>query len=137
MEFVIAGPDYESVQAWSEEIVERAKENPDLLNLETDFELTRPELRLTIDRERAADLDITVEDVGLTLQTMLASRQITTYLDRGREYDVIVQAADADRATPADLGQIFLRPTRRWRPHSSSSPGISRRNWRQPGSTAD
>ena len=110
VEFVIAGPDYESVQAWSEEIVERAKENPDLLNLETDFELTRPELRLTIDRERAADLDITVEDVGLTLQTMLASRQVTTYLDRGREYDVIVQAADADRATPADLGQIFLRP---------------------------
>ncbi|WP_417516373.1 efflux RND transporter permease subunit [Marinobacter sp.] len=110
VEFVIAGPDYESVQAWSEEIVERAKDNPDLLNLETDFELTRPELRLTIDRERAADLDITVEDVGLTLQTMLASRQVTTYLDRGREYDVIVQAADADRATPADLGQIFLRP---------------------------
>ncbi|MGO1502341.1 MAG: efflux RND transporter permease subunit [Marinobacter sp.] len=110
VEFVIAGSDYESVQAWSEEIVERAKENSDLLNLETDFELTRPELRLTIDRERAADLDITVEDVGLTLQTMLASRQVTTYLDRGREYDVVVQAADADRATPADLGQIFLRP---------------------------
>ena len=110
VEFVIAGPDYESVQAWSEEIVARAKDNPDLLNLETDFELTRPELRLTIDRERAADLDITVEDVGLTLQTMLASRQVTTYLDRGREYDVIVQAADADRATPDDLGQIFLRP---------------------------
>ena len=110
VEFVIAGPDYESVQAWSEEIVARAKGNPDLLNLETDFELTRPELRLTIDRERAADLDITVEDVGLTLQTMLASRQVTTYLDRGREYDVIVQAADADRATPDDLGQIFLRP---------------------------
>ena len=110
VEFVVAGPDYESVQAWSQEIVERAKANPNLLNLETDFELTRPELRVSIDRERAADLDITIEDVGLTLQTMLASRQVTTYLDRGREYDVIVQAADIDRATPSDLGQIFLRP---------------------------
>ncbi len=110
VEFVIGGPDYESVQAWSEEIVERAKENPNLLSLETDFELTRPELNVTIDRERAADLDITVEDVGLTLQTMLASRQVTTYLDRGREYDVIVQAADIDRATPSDLGRVFLRP---------------------------
>lgn len=110
VEFVVAGPDYESVQTWSQEIVELAKQNPGLLNLETDFELTRPELRVSIDRERAADLDITIEDVGLTLQTMLASRQVTTYLDRGREYDVIVQAADADRATPADLGQIFLRP---------------------------
>jgi multidrug efflux pump len=110
VEFVVAGPDYESVQAWSQEIMERAKENPNLQNLDTDFELTRPELRVNIDRERAADLDITVEDVGLTLQTMLASRQVTTYIDRGREYDVIIQAEDANRATPEDLGQIFLRP---------------------------
>ncbi len=110
IEFVIGGPDYESVQAWSEQILALAKENPNLLNLETDFELTRPELRVSIDRERAGDLDITVEDVGLTLQTTLASRQVTTYLDRGREYDVIVQASDADRATPSDLGNIFLRP---------------------------
>ena len=110
VEFVVAGPDYESVQAWSEEIVERAKENPNLINVDTDFELTRPELRLSIDRDRAADLDITVQDVGLTLQTMLASRNVTTYVDRGREYDVIIQADDADRATPGDLEQIFLRP---------------------------
>lgn len=110
VQVVVAGPDYESVQAWSEELVEQAKENPGLMNLDTDFELTQPELRVFIDRERAADLDITVQDVGLTLQTMLASRQVTTYMDRGREYDVILQAADADRATPEDLGQIFLRP---------------------------
>ena len=110
VKFVVGGPDYPSVQAWSEELLERARENPGLLNLDTDFELTRPELRVTIDRDRAADLDITVEDLGLTLQTMLASRQVTTYLDRGREYDVIVQAADQDRATPEHLGQIYLRP---------------------------
>lgn len=110
VEFVVAGPDYESVQAWSDELVERAKENPNLLNLQTDFELTRPELNVAIDRERASDLDITIRDVGLTLQTMLASRKVTTYLERGREYDVIMQADDASRATPSDLGQIFLRP---------------------------
>lgn len=108
--FVIGGPDYESVQRWSQEILKRAQENPNLINLETDFELTRPELRVDIDRQRAADLDVTVEDVGLTLQTVLASRQVTTYMDRGREYDVIVQAQDASRATPADLGRIYLRP---------------------------
>jgi multidrug efflux pump len=108
--FVIGGPDYESVQQWSEEILQRAQENPNLINLETDFELTRPELRVNIDRQRAADLDVTVEDVGLTLQTVLASREVTTYMDRGREYDVIVQAQDASRATPSDLGRIYLRP---------------------------
>ncbi len=111
MEMVIGGPDYDTVQQWSEELVARIRQdNPQLQNVETDFELTRPELIVDIDRERAADLDITVEDVGLTLQTMLASRQVTTYVDRGREYDVIIQARDADRATPEDLGQVFLRP---------------------------
>lgn len=110
VEFVVAGPDYESVQEWSEELLERAKENPNLLSLETDFELTQPELSVVIDRDRAADLDITIQDVGLTLQTMLASRNVTTYLERGREYDVIMQADDASRATPSDLEQIFLRP---------------------------
>ncbi|WP_166268630.1 efflux RND transporter permease subunit [Marinobacter caseinilyticus] len=110
IEFVIGGPDYETVQRWSQDILEQARDNPNLQNLETDFELTRPELRVSIDRQRAADLDITVEDVGLTLQTMLASRQVTTFLDRGREYDVILQAGDADRASPEDLGQIFMRP---------------------------
>lgn len=110
VEFVVAGSDYETVQRWSELLVEKAKDNPNLLNVDTDFELTRPELLVNIDRERAADLDITVQDVGLTLQTMLASRQVTTYLDRGQEYDVIVQANDANRATPSDLGQIFMRP---------------------------
>ena len=108
--FVIGGPDYVSVQRWSEEVVQRARENPNLRNLETDFELTRPELRVRIDRQRAADLDVTVKDVGLTLQTVLASRQVTTYLDRGREYDVIVQGADRSRASPSDLGEIYLRP---------------------------
>ncbi|WP_375177715.1 efflux RND transporter permease subunit, partial [Marinobacter mobilis] len=109
LQLVVGGPDYATVQAWSEELIAHARENPNLLNLETDFELTRPELRVTIDRDRAADLDITIEDVGATLQTMLASRKVTTYLDRGREYDVIVQAADQDRATPEDLGRVFLR----------------------------
>jgi multidrug efflux pump len=109
IEFVVGGPDYESVQRWSEEIVERAQENPNLQNLETDFELTRPELRVNIDRQRSADLDVTIADVGLTLETMLASRQVTTFLDRGREYDVILQAGDANRASPEDLGRIFLR----------------------------
>ncbi len=138
VEFVVAGPDYESVQAWSEEIVERAKENPNLQNLDTDFELTRPELRVNIDRERAADLDITVEDVGLTLQTMLASRQVTTYIDRGREYDVIVQAEESNRATPEDLGQIFLRPREGGNliPLQALAPagiGLGAGNRRQPG----
>jgi multidrug efflux pump len=62
-----------------------------------------------IDRRKAQDLGIDVETVGRTLQTMFASREITRYADRGREYEVIVQAQDKDRRTPADLTDVFVR----------------------------
>ncbi len=107
---VIGGPDYDSAKQWSDTLIERARDNPNLRDLDTDYEETRPQLNVQVNRDRASDLDISSQQVGLTLQTMLASRQVTRYLDRGREYDVIIQAEDADRLVPADLGNIFMRP---------------------------
>ncbi|MEX0871159.1 MAG: efflux RND transporter permease subunit, partial [Aquisalimonadaceae bacterium] len=109
IQFVIGGQDYDSLKVWSERMVERLAENPRLLNVDIDYEETRPQLNVSIDRQKAADLNIQVEDVGRALQVMLASRQVTTYLDRGREYDVMVQAGEQDRASPSDLESIFVR----------------------------
>ncbi len=106
---VIGGPDYESIQTWSEAILRRAEENPGLQNLETDFERNQPQFDVLIDRAKADDLGIGVETIAKTLQTMLASREITSYVDRGREYPVIVQARADDRRTPTDLANIFVR----------------------------
>jgi multidrug efflux pump len=106
---VIGGPDFESVKEWSAALVARAEENPGLLNIEIDFEENQPQLDVTIDRARANDLNIDVATIARTLQTMLASREITTYIDRGREYPVIVQARPEDRRTPTDLANIFVR----------------------------
>ena len=89
--------------------MQRAEENPGLLNVDTDFEVNQPQLDVLIDRPKADDLGIGVEAIGITLQTMLASREITTYVDRGREYPVIVQARAEDRRTPTDLANIFVR----------------------------
>jgi len=109
LQIVVSGPDYESAQTWSEQLLRALEQNPNLIRLDTDFELTRPQIGVEIDRQRAADLGITAEDIGRTLQTMLASRTVTRYMDRGREYDVMIQAEDADRVTPSDISNIFLR----------------------------
>ena len=109
LQVVIGGPDYESIQEWSDAIMRRAEENPGLQNLETDFERNQPQFEVGIDRAKADDLGISVETIGRTLQTMLASREITSYIDRGREYPVIVQARADDRRTPTDLANIFVR----------------------------
>ena len=110
VQFVIGGSEYSEVDDWAQRVMARAREeNPRLLNLDSDYEETRPQLNVIMDRQKAADLDIAVDDVGGALQTMFASRQVTTYLDRGREYDVLLQAEDFDRATPSDLENIFVR----------------------------
>jgi multidrug efflux pump len=106
---VIGGPDYDSVQAWTEVIVARAEANPGLLNIEIDFERNQPQFDVLIDRAKADDLDIGVDTIAGTLQTMLASRESTNYVDRGREYAVILQAQAEDRRTPTDLANIFVR----------------------------
>ncbi|MBO9424909.1 efflux RND transporter permease subunit [Labrenzia sp. R4_1] len=109
LRIVVSGPDFESVKVWAAQLLERGQENPNLRNLEMDYEENQPQLDISVDRERADDLGISVETIATTLQTLLASREVTTYLERGREYPVLVQAAANDRASPTDIEFIFLR----------------------------
>ena len=68
---------------------------------------------MSVDRNRAADLGVSLTTVGRTLETMMGSRIVTTFLDRGEEYNVILQAREDDRATPSDLANIYVRSARR------------------------
>ncbi|QIE56160.1 efflux RND transporter permease subunit [Pikeienuella piscinae] len=106
---VIGGPDFESVKIWAAKMLEAAKTNPGLVNPEIDYEENLPQLDVEIDRRRADDLDISAETIASTLQTMLASREVTGFVTRGREYPVLLQAEDADRRTPSDIANIFVR----------------------------
>jgi multidrug efflux pump len=105
---VIGGPDFESVKKWSTTLRERLRSNSSLLNLETNYEENQPELRIQINRERARDLGIEVATIAQTLQVLFASTEATTYVDRGREYKVIVRSRAEDRVTPDDLVGAFV-----------------------------
>lgn len=109
VQFVIGGPDYATVVAWSEAIQAHARQNPGLTAIDSDYESSQPTLRIEINRPLAAELGIPVERIAATLQTLLASREVTTYIDRGREYAVRVQAQAGDRRQPSDLQGIFVR----------------------------
>ncbi|GAA0774383.1 efflux RND transporter permease subunit [Roseibium denhamense] len=109
LRIVVSGPDFDSVKEWAAILLERGQENPNLRNLEMDYEENQPQLDIQLDRERADDLGISVETIATTMQTLLASREVTTFLERGREYPVLVQASSEDRASPSDIEFIFLR----------------------------
>ncbi|MGR3315974.1 efflux RND transporter permease subunit [Roseovarius indicus] len=106
---VIGGPDFDSVKEWATTLLERAESIPGLVNPEINFEENLPQLDVSIDRNRADDLGISIDTIANTLQTMLASREVTTFVSRGREYPVILQAAEPDRESPSDINNLFIR----------------------------
>jgi multidrug efflux pump len=112
VQFVLGGDTYEDLARWRDAFLAKASENPRLLNLDADYKEVKPQLLIQVNRNRAADLGVSVSEVGRTLETMLGSRRVTTYLDRGEEYDVILQAEDADRRTPGDIENLYVRASK-------------------------
>ncbi len=112
VEAVIGGPDYETLSAWQAKILPLAQDNPGLENVNTSYKERKPQVRVSIDRDRAAELGVSLQTVGRTLETVLGSRVVTRYIDRGREYDVMLQARDDARQTLTDLTNIRVRSNR-------------------------
>ncbi len=106
---VVGGPNFGSVEIWARALLEHAEANESLVNADIDFERNQPQLNLALDRARANDLGIGADTVAATLQTMFASRKVTNFIDRGREYPVIVNARPEDRRTPSDIDNVFVR----------------------------
>ena len=112
VQFVLQGSTYEELVAWRDIISAKAAENPGLVGLDDDYKETKPQLRVKIDRNRAADLGVSLDTIGRTLETLLGSRQVTTYNDRGEEYDVVLEGLDADKRSPRDLANLYVRSDR-------------------------
>ncbi len=111
VQFVVGGDTYAELARFKEILAREAAELP-LVGVDFDYRETRPQLRVRIDRDRAASLGVSVTAIGRTLETMLGGRRVTTFIDRGEEYDVLLRAADADRRVPSDLANIHVRSER-------------------------
>ncbi|SOD99942.1 efflux RND transporter permease subunit [Caenispirillum bisanense] len=112
LQVVIGGPTYEDLARWRDRMMARIEENPGLSNPDADYDERRPQIEVTIDQARAAELGVTAEDISRTLQTALGSRTVGTFVDRGEEYNVILQAQETDRRAPADIGGLYVRSAR-------------------------
>jgi multidrug efflux pump len=109
VQIVLGGPEYAEIARWRDIMLERMEGNPGLFSVDSDYKETRPQMRVEIDRQRAADLGVSVSDIGRALETMMGGRRVTTFVQEGEEYDVIVQAGREGRAAPADLAAIEVR----------------------------
>jgi len=110
IEFVLqTSGTYEQLQEYVDQMMERIERNPGLEGAQSDLLLNTPEFRVTIDRAKVSDLGLDVAAVGRTLETLLGGRQVTRFEMNGEQYDVWVQLAGEDRATPQTLATIFMR----------------------------
>ncbi|MFD2164753.1 efflux RND transporter permease subunit [Thalassotalea euphylliae] len=109
VEFVIQGNTYEELARWRDIVVAKAQENPNLLSVQSDYKETFPQLLVEIDHNRAYDLGVPIGDIAKTLETMLGQRRVTTFVDRGEEYDVIIEGDEADFSSPTDIDNIYVR----------------------------
>lgn len=109
IEFVLQGNDYAQLADWRDRIIKRAEQNPGLVRIDHDYKETFPQFLVSIDKNKAADLGVSVSDVGRTLETMLGQRRVTTFIDRGEEYDVILKGTKEDFTNPTDISNIYLK----------------------------
>jgi multidrug efflux pump len=112
LQVVLGGTDYDELANWRDIVLEELEKIPGLSNLDSDYKERKPKIDVSIDRDRAADLGVSLSNVGRTLETILGSRVVTTFIDRGEEYRVILQGHDDRRQTPSDLDQIYVRSDR-------------------------
>ena len=108
-QLVLGGPDYAELAEWRDRMLVRMEGNPGLTDADSDYKETRPQMRVNINRDRAADLGVSVSEIGRTLETMMGSRQVTTFVDQGEEYDVMLQAGRENRTSPEDLANTYVR----------------------------
>lgn len=107
--FVLYGNSYEELQGKLAKVMPKLAQYKGITGLDTDLKLNKPQLKVDIDREKAAALGVSMETIGHTLETLMGGRDVTRYKREGKQYDVVVQVEDDKRRQPSDLTSIYVR----------------------------
>ncbi len=110
--FVIQNNNFDKLTAILPKILEEARQSKVLLSPDIDLKFNKPELRVEIDRLKAAQLGVSVEDISQTLQLAYSNRRLGYFTREGKQYSVLGQVARNDRDDPNDLKILFVRNSR-------------------------
>ena len=108
-QLVLQGSNFDKLQSYGEEILGKMRASGTFEGARAEPKIDKPQLDVTIDRARAADLGVPVSRIATTLESLFGGRQVTQYKRESRQYDVILQIEDVSRLTPSDLGRVYVR----------------------------
>ena len=109
VQYVLQADTYEELQQAVGTMMGKAMALGYMVNLDTDLRLNKPQLDVSIDRERAAGLGVSVTDVGTALETYLGGRVVGNFKRGAKQYDVITQLKPSERSTPHTIGELYVR----------------------------
>jgi multidrug efflux pump len=109
IELSVRGPDWDTLVAQAKEVQDRLAQSGLAIDVDSDYELGAPELRVTPDRERAADLGVPMDELAGAISALVGGQRIGKYSSAGRRVDVRVKLMKAQRSKPEDIGSLYLR----------------------------
>ena len=112
VQFLIAGPDLKRLEEYSQKILERMKSVPDAVDVDSTLISGKPEVRLQVDRDTAADLGVRVGDVSQALNTLVAGQEATTFNEGNEQYEVRVRAINTFRTDVEGLKRLLVPSTK-------------------------
>jgi hydrophobe/amphiphile efflux-1 (HAE1) family protein len=107
-QMVIQGFDINELAEVTQKIVAKANEIPGMIQVDTDLKLNKPQLEVTINRDKASELGVTIRDIATTMQILLGGRDLSTFQLNSKRYDVMVQMPKQFRMTPEQLDSIYV-----------------------------
>jgi HAE1 family hydrophobic/amphiphilic exporter-1 len=109
-QFVITGPELEGLQRYSDALMARLREDvPGITDMRTDMRLQKPEVRVELDRDKAAAMGLDAAEIAGSINVLIGSEEATVYKEGGHRYDVRVRVEERQRNQPADLLALSTR----------------------------
>jgi multidrug efflux pump len=109
VQFVIQAPNFEKLKTVLPEFVNKAEKHPTLQTVDVNLKFNKPELFVTIDRDKAKVLGLSISDIAQVLQTAFSGQRFGFFIMNGKQYQVIGQFDRANRDAPVDLKSVYIR----------------------------
>ena len=106
---IVTSDSYQNLSQTVRRFQDELAKHPGFVQVDTDLRLNKPEIRMDVDRERAADMGVNVDVIARTVETLLGGRVVTRYKQGGEQYDVVVQTDRSQRSAPDDIDKLFVR----------------------------
>jgi hydrophobe/amphiphile efflux-1 (HAE1) family protein len=112
LQFVVMNPEMDALQSGTALMMADMRKTPGLVDVDSDLEMNKPQLRVEVDRNRAADMGVSVADAAQAMRILLGGDDITDFKQGGDSYEVMVQFKPSDREIPRHIDDIYIRNAR-------------------------